>query len=173
MNDKVVEWYNKYNVEIAQDINILEIGCRRGYLHKTVIDVSPKTIELARQTKFLIMDAEEKLDLPDHYFDKVFAHGSLECVKDMQTIIGNVSRVMRMGGTFVFTAQRETLLFKMYRKWFRKPQEKDLYFTMKQYRIKELKRMLNRAGLIIEKVDYLYYGSIYLISARKIDFGRY
>ena len=165
--DKVKEWYDSYNYKISQDINILEIGCKRDYLNKTVVDVSPKTIELARQTKFLVMDIAEGITFPKGCFDKVYAHGSLECIKNLENVFKNISAIMKKGAEFVFTIQRENWWIKLYRKWFRKPLEKDSYFTTKQYHLKEIKDMLNRWELKIVKVNYLYYGSIYLISARK------
>jgi len=165
--NKVSEWYdNLSNIQITQDIKILEIGCDRNYLGRTVIDISPKTIQLARQTKFLVMDAHN-LQFPHKSFDKVYAHGSLESISAIGLVFQQVSRIMKQGAEFVFTVQREAWWISLYRKFFRKPNPKDRYFSTRQYKLSAIKALLNENDLKIKQVSYLYFGSIYLITACK------
>lgn len=94
----------------------LEIGCGTGiFTHLaaesgadiTAIDLSPELIELARgrgavpNAKFLIMNVE-KLDFPANSFDCVYGSSVLHHL-DLSRAVPEMLRVLRPGGTLVFT----------------------------------------------------------------------
>lgn len=85
--------------------SVLDIGCGPGYLgmaapgEYTGIDISPKAIELARESscgKFLVHDAEySPLPFPDQGFDTVVASELLEHLLNHGLLLEEMRRVAR------------------------------------------------------------------------------
>jgi ubiquinone/menaquinone biosynthesis C-methylase UbiE len=96
---------------------VLEVGCGRGSLsayfsdagwETTLLDLSPRAIELARQAfesnslkaEYFVGDC---LALPfqDGQFDLVFSIGLLEHFEDISTVIDEQVRILDTGGVFI------------------------------------------------------------------------
>jgi ubiquinone/menaquinone biosynthesis C-methylase UbiE len=114
-----------YRVAGATDLsgkNVLEIGCGRGggasfiarYLgptSMTAVDLSPRAVRYCqrrhqvRNLKFLEGDAEN-LQLPSASFDAVVNVESSHCYPSFERFLGEVARVLRPGGMFLFADLR-------------------------------------------------------------------
>ena len=96
---------------------LLEVGCgvgidllrfARGGAKVTGVDLAETSIELARQNfaqnqlqaTLDIMNGEA-LRLPDNSFDVVYAHGVLQYTANAQTMMDELYRVLRPGGTAI------------------------------------------------------------------------
>jgi len=97
---------------------ILDVGCGDGYYdwhisrlgaRVTGIDVHEKRLASARRrygderTEFLYMDAE-RADFPAGSFDKALSLCVMEHLRNDELVMRNVSRAMKPGGCFVFSA---------------------------------------------------------------------
>jgi ubiquinone/menaquinone biosynthesis C-methylase UbiE len=75
----------------------------------TGVDIHEKRLAAARKyyqvegTEYLFMDAS-RLDLPDASFDKALSLCVVEHLADDELVMGNVRRVLKPGGLFVFSA---------------------------------------------------------------------
>jgi len=111
--DVVLNWLDARAGE-----RILDIGCGDGYYdwrisltgaHVTGIDLHEKRLAFARrhygspQTEFLAMDAE-RADFPEGSFDKALSLCVMEHLVDDERVMRNVSRSMKPGGQFTFSA---------------------------------------------------------------------
>ena len=100
------------------DERILDIGAGDGYYdwqiaksgaQITGIDVHEKRLAAARRyyqgarTEFFFMDAS-KLDFPDASFDKAISLCVMEHLGDDDLVMRNISRALKPGGLFVFSA---------------------------------------------------------------------
>lgn len=96
---------------------VLEVGCgagtdllqfARGGAHVTGIDITPRSIEIARRRfniygatgEFAVGDAED-LAFPDESFDAVYSFGVLHHTPDTERGVGEAHRVLRRGGRAV------------------------------------------------------------------------
>lgn len=97
---------------------VLDIGCGDGAYDRKIaragaevtgIDIHEKRLAAARRyyqserTKFLFMDAS-RLDFPDAAFDKALSLCVVEHLADDELVMRNLSRVLKPGGLFVFSA---------------------------------------------------------------------
>jgi len=99
----------------ARGLRVLEIGCgmgtdllqfSRGGARCTAVDITPRSIEIARHRfalynqpgSFLLSDAEH-LPFRSESFDVVYSNGVLHHTPDTQGSIDEVHRVLRKGGT--------------------------------------------------------------------------
>ena len=111
--DAVLRWLDPKAGE-----RILDIGCGDGYYdwrisrsgaRVTGIDVHEKRLAFARRhyggdgAEFLTMDAE-RADLPAGSFDKALSLCVMEHLGDDERVMRNVSRAVKPGGSFVFSA---------------------------------------------------------------------
>jgi len=93
------------------DRDVLDLGCRYGALTRAyaggnrVVGVDVDKEALAEAAKLGIetrwADVDEPLPFGDESFDVVVAGELLEHVRDPAGLVGEVSRVLRPGGTFV------------------------------------------------------------------------
>lgn len=101
-----------------QDVDVLDLGCGGGYMAEAlaqrgarVIGVDPSLASLsaarehARQAGLAIDYREgvgEALPLPDGSLDRVVCVDVLEHVQDLERVLREVRRVLRLGGIFFF-----------------------------------------------------------------------
>lgn len=145
---------------------ILDIGCGDGYYDTLAakkgaeivgIDIHESRLALAQnyrsgeKTEFLYMDAE-KMDFPAAYFDKVMSLCVIEHLHDDDLVMQNVSRVIKPGGNFVFSADS-----------FSHPgisaaeraRHKKRYAVNTFYTHENIKDKLARAGFAVEETRYI------------------
>lgn len=90
----------------------------RGGASVTGVDITPRSIELARRRfdlyalsgEFMIGDAEN-LCFPDESFDVVYSFGVLHHTPDTERAIGEVHRVLRAGGEAVIMLYHRASLY--------------------------------------------------------------
>lgn len=111
--DVVLRW-----LEPAAGESVLDIGCGDGYYawrisrsgaRVTGVDFHEKRLAFARRhygderTEFLNLDAEQA-DFPAGSFDKALSLCVMEHLGDDERVMRNVSRAMKPGGCFAFSA---------------------------------------------------------------------
>jgi ubiquinone/menaquinone biosynthesis C-methylase UbiE len=113
------EWHIPQMVDFPKwrDARVLEVGCglgtdavqfARAGARYTGIDLTPRSIELARQRflqsnlrgEFQVSDAEN-LSFEDNQFDLVYSHGVLHHTPDTQRAINEVHRILKPGATAI------------------------------------------------------------------------
>jgi SAM-dependent methyltransferase len=145
---------------------VLDVGCGDGYYdwrisrtgaRVTGIDLHETRLAFARKhygsvrTEFLAMDAEQA-DFPDGSFDKALSLCVMEHLGDDERVMRNVSRAMKPGGLFVFSA--DSLSNAEIR-----PEERARH--RRRYAVKTLytedvvREKLSRAGFDIEETGYV------------------
>jgi ubiquinone/menaquinone biosynthesis C-methylase UbiE len=107
--------------EVAAAARMLEVGCGRGAGARLIlkhygpkrleaIDIDPDMIRrarrwtrpsLAQRLDFRVADAQE-LPFPDGCMDAVFNFGIIHHLEDWRRGIGEIARVLRPGGVFLF-----------------------------------------------------------------------
>ena len=159
--DAVLRW-----LEPAAGERILDVGCGDGYYdwrisrsgaHVTGIDVHEKRLAFARRhygndrTEFLLMDAE-RTDLPAGSFDKALSLCVMEHLGDDERVMQNVSRVLKPGGRFAFSADSLSNpgITPVERERHRRRYAVNTFYTEEVVR-----RKLDRAGFDIEASGYV------------------
>ncbi len=145
---------------------ILDIGCGDGYYDSLIekkgakvlgIDIHEKRLSYAQKTyrsenlEFIYMNAEE-LDSPDETFDKVMSLCVIEHLQHDDRVMQHVSRVLKPGGYFVFSADSLS-----------NPEisPKERSFHQKRYAVntfythENIKEKLARVGLEVMKTQYI------------------
>jgi SAM-dependent methyltransferase len=159
--DAVLRWLNPGPGE-----RILDVGCGDGYYDwrisqsgalVTGIDLHEKRLAFARmhyggvRTEFLAMDAEQA-DFPDGSFDKALSLCVMEHLRDDERVMRNVSRAMKPGGCFAFSA--DSLSNAEIR-----PEERERHrrrYAVKTFYTEDIVReKLSRAGFDIEETGYV------------------
>jgi SAM-dependent methyltransferase len=149
---------------------ILDVGCGDGYYdsiiagsgaHVTGIDIHEQRLRLARRrfggarTDFLWMDGE-RMDLAAASFDKAVSFCVIEHFSDDESAIRNVSKALKKGGLFVFSA--DSLSHPGIR-----PKEREFHrrlFAVHVYYTREtVEPKLARAGFEIVRTQYLHNSS--------------
>ena len=124
-------WFSRFNFRRRQECStilrwldarpgeaILDVGCGDGYYDALVsktgarvlgIDIHPRMLPFAQKhysderTEFMFMDAEQ-MDLPGRAFDKVMSLCVVEHFSRDDAVLQNISRLLKPGGRFVFSA---------------------------------------------------------------------
>jgi ubiquinone/menaquinone biosynthesis C-methylase UbiE len=112
-----------------KDKKILDIGCGGGIHAKLLaakgakvigIDNVPKSIELAKiespKSKFFVGDVE-KLPFKSNQFDIVFSAMVIGHLKNWNKVLGEVNRVLKKNGTFVFSVHTPFKEVSVKKKW--------------------------------------------------------
>jgi ubiquinone/menaquinone biosynthesis C-methylase UbiE len=107
-------------LEVSDSDNILEIGMGNGFFVKDIVmaatnvtytgcDFSETMIKEAKELNATISNAKfilthaENLPFSDNVFDKVFTVNTIYFWQDAQTILDEVSRVLKPNGLFIVT----------------------------------------------------------------------
>jgi len=112
--------------KISDDFKLIDIGCSRGHLLKTIrnfnkkcdlwgVDIEPKIMNLKiSNCKFEICNVN-KLPFENEYFDIVFALSTLEHVPDLSSAIKEIWRVLKPGGSAIISSPTESKFYKFCR----------------------------------------------------------
>lgn len=145
---------------------ILDIGCGDGYYDMLIaqpgakvvgIDIKEKPLAKAQrhytgeQFEFLHMNAEE-LDFSDASFDKVVSFCVIEHLNNDDRAMQHVSRVLKPGGSFVFSADS---LSNPGITAEERNQHKQRYAVNTFYTVEYMQEKLARAGFDIEEMRYI------------------
>lgn len=180
-NVLALPWYQTVD-RLLPDLNgkrVLEVGCGRGvfsdYLATrfpsasiVAVDFSQNAIEIARtefngkpNIEFRVENAES-LSFSDNEFDFYISCETLEHVLHPESMITEVNRVLKKGGTFIVTTENylNAYLLVWLKCWIKKqpfesgcgvqPHENFFIFPM-------ILRMIRRAGLLIRHTQSNYY----------------
>lgn len=148
--------------------DVLEVGCGDGRLMQLVkdrcqtlvgIDPAPAMTAAARKAGFLALTAAaEDLPFRTGSFDQVISGWASMRYTDQERSFPEVARVLRSGGTFVFTLwnfRLATLVWKVghWRRGKAAPQEYAAYYRNRDVSsITRLKKRLATAGLPVEEI---------------------
>lgn len=159
---------------------VLDIGCGHGFFtsclsgkHSVVgIDISSQDIDIARRrypcVNFQLMNAE-KLIFPDDYFEEVYAIDVLEHVDNLDTVLREISRVLKTDGKFIVNIpywKSEKWLAKIRPSYFQE------IHHVRVFKDKELDDILCKYNMKIlskKKTGFLSHIEHYHMFARKIN----
>lgn len=145
---------------------ILDIGCGDGYFSHKIsmrgakvvgIDIHRKRLSQAHErnknerTTFKYMNAED-LDYQDGGFDKVISLCVIEHFEKPDAVLQEVYRVLKPGGTLVFSADSlsNPEITDRERFWHR-----DRYAVQEYYTTESVEEKLSKAGMVLERTHYL------------------
>lgn len=168
-------------MKLMKTKEILEIGCGQGFntyllsknkLNSVIgIDLSVKDIKIAQQRypgiTFSMMNAE-KLKFKDNSFDYVIALQILEHVDNLDQVLDEIARVLKVKGRLV-----ASIPFYKSEKWLLKVRPS--YFKeihhVRIFKYNELEKHCQHKGLTLVKkkrVGFLQHVELYLLFKRKI-----
>lgn len=93
--DRIRIWYNDWVSKNAVG-SVLDIGKSRHW------DYGFPTLDMNRRLNPTYVGSIEKIDFPDDNFDTVLCNGMYEFVSDPQSMISEVLRITKKGGTAIF-----------------------------------------------------------------------
>jgi len=110
---------------LTRDDKILDIGCNTGHLLKSIqrkvqcscwgIDIEKKIMTLKiPNCNFKVADVT-KMPFEDNYFDKIFALDTLEHVKNIESAIDEVYRILKPTGFIILSGPTENWFYKICR----------------------------------------------------------
>jgi len=121
-NDLLAKLISK-NVSISgkKNLRILDLGCGTGFNYPVLsrfgkvysVDIDKRALESCKRKgipRLLCGDAE-KIPFSDNFFDIVVAIELLEHIPDDRKAVGEVKRVMKKGGLFIFTSPAHKFLW--------------------------------------------------------------
>jgi SAM-dependent methyltransferase len=133
----------------AADARLLDVGCGGAWLGDyfgdyTGIDVSPEAVEAARARgrQVLLVDGDKPLPFDEASFDGVVLKDVLEHVAEPVTLVREVRRVLRPGGS-VFASSPDA------QRW-----AWDDYTHRRPFTRKSFRRLFEDQGLTVEKLGY-------------------
>lgn len=103
---------------------ILDLGCGNGIASSTLfenivdygLDINSQALKEAKESNLyknlILADASEKIPLAEESIDLVFSNCTLEHIKNLKPALGEISRVLKENGFFLFTVPSP--LFKEY-----------------------------------------------------------
>jgi len=156
---------------------ILDIGCGDGYYDWLIaksgakvvgIDIHEKRLSIAKNfyssefTDFFYMDAGE-MNFPGACFDKAISLCVIEHLANDEQVMQNISRVLKPGGHFVFSADslsNEGLTLEERRR------HQQRYAVNNFYTVEIVREKLAHAGFDIEETQYILNSPLALALAR-------
>lgn len=136
---------------------VLDVGCGTGAMierlsriSKNVIGIDDDFLAISyakRRTgtkKLVICDAHF-ISMKDNTFDLIIVSDLLEHIKEDETVLNEVTRVLKSGARLIVTVPAFTFL------WGR---HDEVVHHMRRYNINLLKRKIQKANLNIEKISY-------------------
>lgn len=155
---------------------VLDLGCGDGSVSAAVFDgmpveligVEPDSADAASAMKSGLYrnvwrTPGDRVPEPDASFDAVFSNSVLEHIPDINPVIAESSRVLRVGGTFVITVPSDTFHETLAQTWFSTVARRrglseaeaiDQRLDHHRYwTIDEWKDSLRASGLVIEVVE--------------------
>lgn len=153
-----IELKNVYELTKSMKFNSpsLDLGCGDGYTAQILFDEKfdygldngevenvYRAIKKKRYHKVLIESAE-KISLPDNLLNFIFSNSVLEHIPDVDTVLNEISRVLKKNGLFLFTVPNDN--FTKYLFLSNKFKNVKLAFLAKMYESKRNK-MLNHYHL--------------------------
>jgi ubiquinone/menaquinone biosynthesis C-methylase UbiE len=157
----LIRWLDSQNGE-----RILDIGCGDGYYDMIIaqpgasvvgIDIQEKPLAKARrlytgeQFEFLYMNAEE-MEFSDASFDKVVSFCVIEHLNHGDRAMHHISRVLKPGGSFVFSADS---LSNPGITAGEREHHKQRYAVNTFYTVEYLQEKLAGAGFAVEEARYI------------------
>jgi ubiquinone/menaquinone biosynthesis C-methylase UbiE len=144
--------------------NVLELGCSSGFLTKylgkvVAIDTSEDMIKITQQknksAKCLHADMFE-IPFKDNTFDKVVTMRVWNHLdeEDLRRALKEVKRVLEKNGMLIFDAEDDSFL-RRFVAYLYQGITRITGFTIHQYSLEELKKILDEEGFKIEEVKYL------------------
>lgn len=145
---------------------ILDIGCGDGYYDMLIaqpgagvvgIDINEKPLAKAQrhytgqQFEFLYMNAEE-MNFSDASFDKVVSFCVIEHFNNDERAMRHIARVLKPGGSFVFSADS---LSNPGITAGERERHKQRYAVNTFYTVEYLQEKLARAGIAVEETKYI------------------
>lgn len=112
---KMIEIIESLDIEKG---NILDVGCGTGYLSAKVkeifpkanvygTDISQKAIEtgmvLYKDVNLTMADSEERFPFEDNFFDLIISGEHIAHLKDTDTYVFEISRVLKKNATLILT----------------------------------------------------------------------
>jgi 2-polyprenyl-3-methyl-5-hydroxy-6-metoxy-1,4-benzoquinol methylase len=104
--EKFGEWLSSRYIKDKKDV--LDLGCGRGYLWKYLKDKGYNAIG----ADFPQVNAEERLPYKNESFDVVICKSLIEHVRNINGLMSEVRRILRMGGIAIFTTNNTPKDFK-------------------------------------------------------------
>ena len=168
----LIRWLDSQNGE-----RILDIGCGDGYYDMIIaqpgarvvgIDIKEKPLAKAQrhyhgeQFEFLYMNAEE-MSFNDASFDKVVSFCVIEHLNHDDRAMQHIARVLKPGGSFVFSADS---LSNPGIAAGERARHKQRYAVNTFYTVEYLQEKLARAGFAIEETRYILASPYALALAR-------
>lgn len=161
-------WFKIFQF-IKPNSTVLDIGCSSGMLGAalkkekkvtvTGIDIDESDVKLAKKNldKALVVDAEQSDFSNLGKFDYVIMSDVVEHLVDPVSMLKHIKKLLNPGGVFIFsipnmanvTTRMELLKGRFIYKDFGILDRTHLHF----YDVKEVNRVLNDAGLVVEKMD--------------------
>jgi 2-polyprenyl-3-methyl-5-hydroxy-6-metoxy-1,4-benzoquinol methylase len=145
---------------------ILDVGCGDGTYDALIsrkgarvlgIDIHPRWLPFARRyqrskhCEFAFMNAEE-MELPERSFDKVLSLCVVEHFDHDETVLANISRVLKPGGRFVFSADSLSNPGISSRE---RVHHRQRYAVNTFYTTENISEKLAKAGFVLERTQYI------------------
>lgn len=150
---------------------ILDIGCGDGDLDKYVyrgkkidvgLDNDEKVIERAKKSGFykkVAFENAENMSFKDNSFSTVISNSTFEHIKNDKKAVFEVSRVLKPGGSFIFTTTTDRLKKQMGLLGIKGTILNKFDNRVHHYhyrKVKEWEKILHDAGLKIEYLQYYF-----------------
>lgn len=146
---------------------ILDFGCGDGSFASVLferinygIDIDKEALNIADSFKLyknLLFSKNNKIPLDDEVIQSVFSNSVLEHVSDLKLNLKEISRVLRTGGTFIFSVPVKQFGEDI-RKYFGKSESKKInaeYYHKNLLDFEEWRALLDEVGLCIKR--YVHY----------------
>lgn len=145
--------------------NLLDVGCGDGWIldeiQKRNLKLNGCDIDKKKNFNFKFKKCSaENLDYKDKSFDFVIMTDVLEHLKKPNAAITEISRVLKKGGKFHLVVPLEKSLFTIdgwIQEVFGINLKKDPIGHIQQFKFKDIKNMLDKNDLKVNRVEYSYY----------------